>query len=284
MFSTSPVQFQHVPATTSQRVARQPLNDEQLRKVAPSIFAGAAHDSRSERYTYIPTIDVLRKLGAEGGYFPFAATQTRCRDKEKREHTKHMIRLRKFDDFNLQRGEEVNEIVMVNSHDGTSAYLLMPGVFRVLCENGLVSGKSLGEFRVQHKCDVVDNVIDGVFRVVEDFQLMDEQKDVMKSLNLSPAERLAFARSALALRYDTAIADAPITGDKLLQVHRHGDTGDDLWTTFNVVQENMLKGGVRGRTANNRRMTTRPVQGVDQNIKLNRALWTLAEEMAKIKG
>jgi hypothetical protein len=36
-----------------------PLSDDQIRTVAPSIFAIDKHDSRSDRYTYIPTIDVL---------------------------------------------------------------------------------------------------------------------------------------------------------------------------------------------------------------------------------
>ena len=58
----------------------------------------------------------------------------------------------------------------------------------------------------------------------------------------------------------------------------------DLWTTFNRVQENMIKGGVPGRSARGRRMTTRGVAGVNENVKLNRALWTLADEFAKLKS
>lgn len=278
-----PTTYSHSASLIQSQSGRQPMTDDQLRKVAPSIFADSAHDSRSDRYSYIATIAVLRRLKDEG-YLPFAATQTRTRNSDKREHTKHMIRLRHANDFNAQRGQEVNEIVMVNSHDGTSAYLLMPGVYRVICENGLVSGKNMGEHRVHHKGPVIDNVIEGVFRVVEDFKIIDEQKDVMKSLNLAPAERLAFARAALELRYDTDKMAAPVNETQLLKTRRHEDASADLWTTFNVVQENMLKGGLHGRNANNRRMQTRPVQGVDQSIKLNRALWTLAAEMQKLKG
>lgn len=271
------------PAARITTPVRQPLTDDELFKIAPSIFANQAHDSRSERYTYIPTIAVLRRLRDEG-YLPFTATQSRARDAGKREHTKHMIRLRKLDSFNLERGEEVNEIVMVNSHDGTSAYQLIPGVFRVVCSNGLVSGKHMGEIRVPHKGNVINEVIEGVFRVVEDFELIDSQKDAMKGVRLDPEERLAFARSALSLKYDTDNAPAPIGDSQLLHTRRIADDKEDLWTTFNVVQENMLKGGVRARIATNRRTTTRPVQGIDQSIKLNRALWTLAEEMRKLKG
>ncbi|MEO7521521.1 MAG: hypothetical protein ABIW79_06855, partial [Gemmatimonas sp.] len=42
-----------------------PLLEEQMRRAAPSIFAAGKHASRSERYTYIPTIEVLRGLKKE---------------------------------------------------------------------------------------------------------------------------------------------------------------------------------------------------------------------------
>ena len=89
-----------------------------------------------------------------------------------------------------------------------------------------------------------------------------------------------FARAALALRYDDGAA--PITSDRLLALRRWDDNQDNLWTTFNRVQENMIKGGVRGRTANGRNMSTRAVGGVTENVKLNKALWTLADEYAKL--
>lgn len=47
-----------------------PLSDDQIRRVTPSIFADGKHQSRSDRYTYIPTVDVLRGLRHEG-FQPF---------------------------------------------------------------------------------------------------------------------------------------------------------------------------------------------------------------------
>lgn len=90
-----------------------PLQDDQIRRVAPSIFADSKHESRSERYTCIPTIDVLRGLRKEG-FLPFMVCQTRVRDEGKRMHTKHMLRLRHADQI---IGDEANEIVLLNSHD-----------------------------------------------------------------------------------------------------------------------------------------------------------------------
>ena len=136
----------HSPALRSD----YPLSDDQIRRVAPSIFADAPHESRSERYTYIPTAAVLTELRKEG-FQPFMVTQTRVRDEGKREHTKHMLRLRHASQIN---GAEANEIVLLNSHDGTSSYQMLAGMFRFVCSNGLVCGDTVADVRVPHKGDV----------------------------------------------------------------------------------------------------------------------------------
>ena len=259
-----------------------PLSDDAIRRAAPSIFADGKHDSRSDRYTYIPTIDVLAALRKEG-FQPYSATQTRVRDDSKREHTKHMVRLRHVDHV-VAVGQEVNEIILLNSHDGSSAYQMMAGVYRFICSNGMVTGKNFADIRIPHKGPVVDQVIEGAFTVLDTFERVNEERDAMKALALNEGEQNAFAHAALALKYDDTIAPAPITERQLLQVNRYEDRAADMWTTFNRVQENMIKGGLRGRNATGKRVTTRPVAGIDQNIKLNRALWVLAEEMRKLKA
>jgi hypothetical protein len=257
-----------------------PLTNDEIRLVAPSIFAEEKHDSRSERYTYIPTIHVLDNLRKEG-FEPFMACQAKCRDEGKREFTKHMLRLRHASQITTG---EANEIILLNSHDGTSSYQMLAGTFRFVCSNGMVCGDTLNDIRIHHKGNVVDNVIEGAFRVVDDFERIDGQIGGMKSLTLNPGEQEAFAHAALALKYDTELAPAPITERQVLAPKRRDDIGDDLWRTFNRVQERMLQGGVPGRAANGRNMTTRPVTGIDQGIKLNRALWVLAEKMKELKA
>ncbi len=257
-----------------------PLMDEQIMQIAPSIFAENKHESRSERYTYIPTIEVLHGLRKEG-FSPFMVCQTRTRDAAKRDHTKHMIRLRHASQIN---GKEANEIILLNSHDGSSSYQMLAGVFRFVCSNGMVCGDTLNDIRVRHSGKIIDNVIEGAFRVLNDFELIDSQKEGMKLLTLNAGEQGAFARAALALKYDDEQTPAPITEAQLLHAKRREDMSNDLWSTFNRVQENLIKGGLRGRAANGRIMTTREVKGIDQNIKLNRSLWILAEEMRRMKG
>jgi len=103
-----------------------PLTNEQLFRVAPSIFASEKHASRSERYTYIPTIQVVEGLRSEG-FLPFSVCQSKSRIEGKSEFTKHMIRLRQHDQI---LASEANEIILINSHDGTSSYQMLAGMFR----------------------------------------------------------------------------------------------------------------------------------------------------------
>lgn len=260
--------------------SQNPLDNDEIRAVAPSIFAAEKHDSRSERYTYIPTIEVLDGLRREG-FQPFMACQARCRDEGKREHTKHMLRLRRA---NQIVRSEANEIILINSHDGTSSYQMLAGTFRFVCCNGMVCGNTVNDIRVPHKGNIVDNVIEGAFRVVEDFERINGEVEGMKSLTLDACEQDAFAHAALALRYDPEAGAPPVSERQILAPKRREDVGDDLWRTFNRVQERMLQGGVHGRTANGRRITTRAVTGIDSDIKLNRALWVLAEQMKRLKA
>lgn len=254
-----------------------PLTDDQMRAAAPSIFADDPHHSRSARYTYIPTIEVLNGLRREG-FQPFMVCQARTRIADRREHTKHMIRLRHASNI---IGAEANEIILVNSHDGSSAYQMLAGMFRFVCANGMICGETVGDVRTPHKGDVIGQVIDGAFTVLDSFQRADTARETMKAVRLPDGADRAFAKAALTLRYDDADA-APIRAEQLLLPRRVEDRGNDLWTTFNRVQENAIRGGQRGHNARGQRHTTRPVQGIDQNVKLNRALWVLAEEMAKL--
>lgn len=255
----------------------EPLNNDQIYAVAPSIFAEEKHDSRSERYTYIPTINIVEGLRKEG-FFPFFAAQSKTRDTSRNEFAKHMIRFRKHDQIS---GPEANEIILINSHDGTSSYQMLAGVFRFVCCNGMVAGDTVENIRIPHKGQIVDDVIEAAYTVVEDFDTIDNSREIMKSTILSLPEQEAFAAAALTLKYD----EAPITPRQLLLPKRLEDKNrNDVWGTFNRVQENMMKGGQRGFSASGRRIRTREVNSIDNNVKLNKALWVLAEKMAELKS
>ncbi|MDA7418118.1 DUF932 domain-containing protein [Xenophilus arseniciresistens] len=260
--------------------SESPLSDDQIRAVVPSIFADAPHESRSERYSYIPTAAVLTELRKEG-FQPFMVCQTRVRDEGKREHTKHMLRLRHANQINAR---EANEIILLNSHDGTSSYQLLAGMFRFVCQNGLVCGDTVADVRVPHKGDVAGHVIEGAYQVLDGFERAQASRESMQVITLDDGESKVFARAALALKYDDPAKPAPISESQILMPRRFDDRRPDLWSVFNRTQENLTKGGLSGRAANGRRQQTRPVQGIDSDIRLNRALWLLADGMRQLKA
>ena len=258
-----------------------PLSDDQIHRVAPSIFAEAPHESRSQRYAYIPTCTVLTELRKEG-FQPFMVTQTRTRHEDRRDYTKHMIRLRHASQINA-RGE-ANEIILLNSHDGTSSYQMLAGMFRFVCSNGLVCGDTVADVRVPHKGDVAGQVIEGAYQVLHGFDRALESRESMQAITLDEGEAEVFARAALSLKYDDPDKPAPITESQILTPRRFDDRRPDLWSVFNRTQENLTKGGLHGRSANGRRQQTRPVQGIDSDIRLNRALWLLADGLRQLKA
>ncbi|OMG84806.1 DUF932 domain-containing protein [Achromobacter xylosoxidans] len=258
-----------------------PLTDDQIHRVAPSIFAEAPHESRSQRYAYIPTATVLTELRKEG-FQPFMVTQTRTRHEDRRDYTKHMIRLRHASQINA-RGE-ANEIILLNSHDGTSSYQMLAGMFRFVCSNGLVCGDTVADVRVPHKGDVAGQVIEGAYQVLHGFDRALESRESMQAITLEEGEAEVFARAALSLKYDDPDKPAPITESQILMPRRFDDRRPDLWSVFNRTQENLTKGGLQGRSANGRRQQTRPVQGIDSDVRLNRALWMLADGLRQLKA
>jgi len=254
-----------------------PLDDNQLRRIAPSIFAEHPHESRTERYGYIPTIAVLDGLRREG-FQPFMVAQSRCRDEGKTEYTKHMLRLRHPGQI---MGEMTPEIVLINSHDGTSSYQMMAGIFRLVCQNGLVAGDVVEDIRVRHSGgNIVDDVIEAAYEVVDGFDRVAGSIEEMRATSLTLPEKIAFADAALALKYEDR---APIAAQQLLRPRRSEDADNNLWATLNLCQENLVKGGLKGRSASGRRTTTRPVRSIDGDVRLNKALWILADRMAELK-
>ncbi len=263
-----------------------PLTEDQIRQAAPSVFAAEAHDSRSSRYTYIPTSDILTGLRAQG-FEVFSAAQARCRSEDRREHTKHLLRLRHVGEAGrvAKLNDSHTEICLLNSHDGTSSYQMFAGVFRLVCLNGMmVCDSTVGAVKVPHTGKVQDRVIAGAFEILDGCTRIVESQETMRSLTLDRDEQALFAKTALSLRYDEDTQHTPIEADQLLRPRRKADNTPDLWTTFNRVQENMVKGGVSGRNANNRPTTTREIRGIAQNLKINKALWALAEGMAALKA
>lgn len=263
--------------------SKEPIPMERLRLAAPSVFAGEAHSTRSERYTYVPTSQIVEHLHGKG-FGVFAAMQSGSRNEDKRGHTKHLLRFRHANQT-LTVGGMHPEIVLVNSHDGSTAYQLMAGLFRLVCANGMIVAASLiDDVRIHHKGDILGDVAKGIEQIAEQLPRVEESIRTMQAITLNPEEQGIFARAALSIKYDDA---APINESKALAVRRPEDAAPTLWNVMNRVQETLVKGGDRyiHQSDNGRRSrrSTQAVNSVDGTTRINRAVWQLAEEMAKLK-
>jgi len=268
------------------------LDEAQLRRLAPSIFAVEKHESRSERFQVIPTWEAIQGLMRQG-FVPVAAMQGKSRIAGKSDFTKHIVRFRHGDAKGTT--EILPEIILMNAADGTSAYKALGGGFRPICRNGLVSAEIVKEVRIGHTGNIVDRVIEGTFEVVAECHRIVEQADSWRAIQLTRDERDVMAEAVHTLRFaDSSEATrAAITPRALLEPKRQEDVARwDLWHQFNILQENAIRGGqtatvqrrdVRTDEVSQRRMTVRPISSIDGDTALNKALWVLADGMAKLK-
>lgn len=263
-----------------------PLNNEQLRAQAPSVFAEHPWEGMSAKYAFIPTINIVDKMRAEG-FVPVSAEQSRARIAGKGEFTRHQIRFRDMRGGDVPAVRELGtvypELVLTNSHDGASAYKLDAGLFRLVCLNGMVvASGGVDAINVRHSGQPED-IIEASFEMVEQFPKVIDSVEKFGRLQLTAGEQEAYATSALALRYDEG--KSPIEPRQLVAARRAEDVNPTLWNSFNKAQEYLTKGGLRGRSAETgRQQRVRAVTGIAENTRLNKALWMLTEEMAKLKG
>jgi hypothetical protein len=268
------------------------LTLEEMRASLPAIFAPQPHESRSDRYVYVSTEEVLGALMAEG-FLPVEARVARSRDQGRAGFAKHMVRLRK-DAADLKVGDTYFETILKNAHDGSACYDASAGLWRLLCLNGMAVGEgTVSSVHIRHSGNrdrQIGAVVEGAYQLIEQAPMVMDAPRLWPSIELTRDEQMVYADAARTLRFGDAQGevDTPITAEQLLLPRRPQDSGRDLWTTFNVVQENAIKGGLRAAFRDDRqrwrRMSTREVKGIDADIKLNRALWTVASEMAKLKA
>lgn len=253
------------------------LSIEALRERAPAVFASSPDQGLSSKYTFIPTEKVLTGL-MSAGFVPVEARQAVTR-RASPFHARHVLRLRRRFETVLFRDQSIPEVVFLNSHDGSSKYVLRMGIFRVVCTNGLiVSRGAFPAYCVSHRGDVVDEVVVGALQMAEQFDSLAAQVERMEQRRMYKDEQLAFAEAALALRYpDPAVHG--MQPSQLLTCRRNEDLGDSLWVVLNRCQEHLCRGGLTRRSANGRLVRTRRLTSIKRDVDLNGALWDLATQV-----
>lgn len=260
---------------------KQGLDLDRIRAIAPSVFATRPYYEVSDKYRFIPTVTILEELLSRG-FVCVGAGQTNAKA-GKLDFTHHSLRFRiPTGVTRWEVGDIYPEVMVSNAHDRTGTYRALAAFMRVWCSNQCAApiGKN-SEIRTRHVGDVGE-VIDATYRVIEDMPMVADSIKRWQQIPLDYDRKMAFARSAALLRWDED--KVPVQPAELLRSKRPQDNGDDLFTTYQRVQEHLITGGDRGRstTRSRRRMRTQPVKSVLEDTRINKALWSLTSEMEKL--
>ena len=144
----------------------------------------------------------------------------------------------------------------------------------------VVSNATFQRISIKHSGFNPDSVIEASFEVLGAVPDIMNKVRLFQDRILTDAERLALATGAATYRWEV-LNKAPVNPSTLLNPRRFGDGARDLWTTLNTVQENVIRGGQRDysrrRPDGSRMPKSRAIRAIDEDLKLNKALWHMAE-------
>lgn len=259
---------------------------EDLRKVVPSAFSDAHDPKRSDRYSFLSTQTLVESVMKNGWELDTARQNGRS------PYSRHMIRF-KNDSLGLidVRSDKLRpQVILDNSHNGSSYAQFHMGIFRLICTNGLVVSlpgaysnmkirhmgadtleiKRILEETIEHYVNVSANI-----RNMQEVILTNDQREEFAIRAVAYREPHLFVKEDGTIDYKKVTASTPPSN--ILTPLRPEDSGNDLWRTFNVVQEHTVKGGYERRSESGRISTTKGMTNAARNVKFNKTLWELAE-------
>lgn len=261
-------------------MSKFPLTQEQLQSQAPALFTEKPHFEASDKYHFVSTIDVINEIKSLNWY-PTSVEQSAVKDEDKEGYQRHLVRFRHFDDL-LNPRENAVELLLFNSHDRSTTFSISAGIYRFVCSNGLVIAESVFEsYKIKHIGDRFNDVQNAINNITAFKPQLEQKIHKFESITLSQAEKESFARSSIPLRFEKHLQ---VDFKDLLVPHRDEDTKDDLYTTLNVIQENLLRGNISGvNNTTGRRFTSREISSIGKDVDVNQGLWDIAERIASIK-
>lgn len=262
-------------------IYNEPLTNEQLEQLAPSLFADEPYFEASDKYHFISTIDVINEI-RDYAWYPVAVSEANVRDEKKEGYQKHCVRFRHLDDF-LNPSENMVELLLFNSHDRSKCFSISAGVFRFICSNGLVvADEVFKSYQIKHLGGKENDVLDAINNIVKiKYEILDKI-NLFNKIQLTQDDKASFAKAAIPLRFEKHLK---VDYKDLLIPHRAEDEKDDLYTTFNTIQEHLIRGNVSGiNTETNRRFTSKEIKSISTDTDINKRLWNMVESIAKIKA
>ncbi|MDF1875207.1 DUF932 domain-containing protein [Sulfurimonas sp. SAG-AH-194-I05] len=257
-----------------------PLTNEQLKQQAPALFTEEPHYDVSDKYHFIPTIDVINEIKLHN-WHPVNVSEANVRNDDKQGYQQHLVRFRHFDDL-LNPQENAVELLLFNSHDRSKSFSISAGIYRFVCSNGLVIAESVFEtYKIKHLGERENDVANAVANITAIKPKLMQNIQTLEAIELTEVEQESFARSSIPLRFDKHLQ---VNHTDLLIPHRDEDTKDDLYTVLNVIQENLLRGNISGTNKETgRRFTSKEIKSISKDVEVNQGLWDIAERIAFIK-
>ncbi|MFW6225652.1 MAG: DUF932 domain-containing protein, partial [bacterium] len=249
------------------------------REMYPQLFQTEEFDKLSKKYNQVKTYDAIEILEKHQWFVTEVQTKN-IRNKNHLKYCKHIVRMRNPKQTVIDN-ELTPEIVLINSHDGTSSFKMMCGLFRLVCSNGLIIGDSLlPEISIRHDSKNTLKVEEFIDSNRKNFEIISDKKRELENRSMNDKEKMFFYNKAFEIMWPkTNIEFDP---KKLGTPKRIEDKSDNLWNVYNTVQENLIKGGIKYHTTKGnktRSMTTREIKSPDRLVQVNKNLWDLAMEM-----
>ena len=265
-------------------MSMNPLTNQQLKEQAPSLFTQEPHHEVSEKYHFIPTIEVVEQL-RDKNWYPVSVSEAGVRDLNKDGFQNHYVRFQSFSDL-INPSANVIELLLFNSHDRSKSFTISAGIYRYVCSNGLVIADSVFDsYKIKHLGDRENDVENAVTRITDAKPKLLEKVNKFENIILNKQEKQAFLQSAIPLRFPEHLElDNP---NDLLEPLRSEDMKDDLYTTLNVLQEQFLSKStkIKGYNKNSgRRFTSKEITSISKDVEINKGLWDIAERIASIKN
>lgn len=231
----------------------------------------------SDKYMFIDTKQVVQDMMDLG--FEVADVRRPAFRTEAAAFGVHEVDFRRPEDIGRRDGE-APRIIFINSYDGSRRAQLITGVFRFVCSNGLVVGDVFQQQKFLHLGDYASQLLEQIGESAAQSHRVFERIEVYRQVVLDRALYLEMAEKALALRYPEG--ELVLDPELVISPRRPSDQGRDLYTIWNVLQENLLKGGLPGRQRNGRTRTSSALSNIERSNKLNRELWNLLEDYSNL--
>ena len=259
------------------------LNDAQIAEQAPCVFNEKPSADVSKHYTHIPTSKVINDMRTLG-WDVVDAKEVKARKNSTIGFQKHLVVFRNPDvQIDGKGGDTVfPQVLLTNSHDGKNAFTFTAGLFRMICENGLViSTTQFEDVKMRHMGYSFEELQVKIKEMVEKLPLTVESMNKMKNIELEEERVLDLAKSLLDIRVegtDNTYDSSAI--EEVLEVQRKKDEGLGLWEVFNRVQENIIEGNFHYKTKSGKVRQARIVKNFKQDLQLNREMFSKAMEYA----